>query len=161
MFKCGRSVFRHRRAPPLQLKYHHEDLHAGGHTCEAQCLSLQPCLERKIVHNTCGLENSTLSSSRWMLTVLARVCYGLSGVQVPWPHLSTNGESRPLDSTLKGLVRPSSSLKTSESNPRTRSSPWGFNSEDEGTSRGIIPPSMTPCCESLRCPQNEITTRTR
>jgi hypothetical protein len=32
--------------------------------------------------------------------VLARARCGPSGVQVPWPHLSTDGESRPL--TLPG-----------------------------------------------------------
>jgi hypothetical protein len=57
--------------------------------------------------------------------VLARACCGPSGVQVPLPQLSTDGESRPFDKNWKGLVRPSSSLTTSESNPRIGSSPFG------------------------------------
>jgi hypothetical protein len=95
---------------------------------EAQHLALQSCLNSTSIRDTRGLENSTLSSSRWMLMVLARACCGPSVVQVPWPQLSTEGESRPFDITWKGLVQPSSSLITSESIPRTFSSPWGFDS---------------------------------
>jgi hypothetical protein len=45
---------------------------------EAQCLSLQLCLDDTTIYDTRGLENSTLSSSRWMLTVLAGARYGPS-----------------------------------------------------------------------------------
>jgi hypothetical protein len=64
--------------------------------CEAQHLSLQPCLDYVVIRDTHELEKSTLSSSRLMLTVISRACCGPLGVQVPWPHLSTDGESRPL-----------------------------------------------------------------
>jgi hypothetical protein len=33
----------------------------------------------------------------------------------------------------------------------------GFDSEGAGTSGGVTTPSMTPRCEPLRCPLNEIT----
>jgi hypothetical protein len=128
---------------------------------EAQHLALQPCLDGIAIRDTRGLENSTLSSSRWMLMVLARARCGPSVVQVPWPQLSTEGESRPFDITWKGLVQPSSSLITSESIPRTCSSPWGFDSEGAKNFGGVAPPSTTPHCQPLRCPLKVITTRTR
>jgi hypothetical protein len=66
--------------------------------CEAQCLALQSCLDDTNVHDTRGLEISTLSSSRWMLTVPARVrCvlrFGYLGKWSPcaYESLSTKGE---------------------------------------------------------------------
>jgi hypothetical protein len=67
---------------------------------EANCLAVQPCLDSTTIRDTRGLENLSLSSSQWMLSVLAGVHCGPSGVQVPWPHLSIEGESRPL--TISG-----------------------------------------------------------
>ena len=117
---------------------------------EAQHLALKLCLDDTTVRHTRRLENSTLLSSQWMLTVLARARCGPSGVQVPWPPLSTDGESRPFHITWKSLVRPSSSLTTSESRPRTCPSPWGFASEGEKTSAGVKLPSIAPRCKPLR-----------
>jgi len=77
--------------------------------------------------------------------VLSRACCGPSGVQVPLPQLSTDGESRPFEKNWKGLVRPSSSLTTSESNPRIGSSPfWGIESEGARNFGGVALPSTAP-----------------
>ena len=71
---------------------------------EALRLAPQPCLDNTAIRDTCGLENSTLSSSQWVLTVLARARRRPSGVQVPWPHLSTDNESRPLTLPRRALL---------------------------------------------------------
>jgi hypothetical protein len=82
MFKSGRSVFHHRRALPFSQKTTMKTfmLEVIIMKHEAQRLSLQPCLDDTAVWDTLGLENSTLSSSRWMLMVLARARCGPSGV---------------------------------------------------------------------------------